>query len=587
LINTSRSAWIGPGNRDRSLLWALGVSLSAFAWLLPTRTPPWATFYSEAWAACAALVVGFWVSNLTPRDRVNFNYAVVDPTTLVLLLLASIPLLQGALGLLTYGHEAGLQSAYVTAFAITVMGARRAQSLSPWRLIEAAWSGLVIASVLSVGVALCQWLQIDAWGMLAPPTTIPGRAVANVGQPNNLSTLLCWGLVGIWWGWRRSRIRGSLAALAAAYLTIGIAVTQSRTAWPVLFAMGCAAVIGRRQLAPGRAGVAFVFLGLWFVALTLFLSSAATALLVDAPRPLSELSTSGLRPVIWKVAVLAAFDRPWTGFGWNQFLVAWVQTSPPHLPYPQLVSYAHNIVLDMLVWVGLPVALAFFACVGVWVWRQCQAARSPEQWLLLVGLGVLSVHALLELPHAYAYFLFPAAVMIGTLNELNSAPPIFRVHRVFFGIAVLCMASLLAVIVKDYREIEDHHLAQRLYDARIGTAAGPPKRPDALVLKWVPEADEQLRMSPREGMAQSQLLRWREALQRYPVVSSLYRHAQASLLNQDAVGAKWALDTICSFHPPEACNAARADWRQFTAEHSTTAPIALPKVMPAPNAPGE
>ena len=40
--------------------------------------------------------------------------------------------------------------------------------------------------------------QYPALGLMVWSTSPGGRPVANVGQPNNLSALLVWGVVGIW-----------------------------------------------------------------------------------------------------------------------------------------------------------------------------------------------------------------------------------------------------------------------------------------------------------------------------------------------------------------------------------------------------
>ena len=580
MFHTLRSVRFGPSSTDHSLYWAVGVLFAALPWLLPTRALPWATFYAEALAAATMIVACTWALAIGGRDSSRVK---VDASARAMLLLALVPVAQAASGLLIYRWEAVLPSAYLAAAAVVVIASNRAQTLAPWKLAEAVWASLVLAAFVSVGLALRQWLQLD-WGMFAAPTSSPGRATANVGQPNNLSTLLCWGLVGLWWGWRRSRLQGWVTVSAAAFLIVGIVLAQSRTAWPVLLGMGAMAALGRRHLAPGRSGLVFAGLGVWYIALTVALSDIASALLLTSPRPLSDLSDVGLRPVIWKVALHAVLDRPWSGFGWNQFLVAWVDIRPPQPT--ELVSYTHNIVLDLLVWNGLPIGVAIVVGVCVWIWRQRFALNGPEAWLLMTGLGVLAVHSLLELPHAYAYFLLPAAVMVGTLNGIGNSQPAFTVGRAALGVALACLAALLAMIVGDYRQIESQHQSQRLYEARIGTAGIPAPPPRPLVLKWVPDSDGHLRTTAREGIPRDQLLRWRDTLRRYPVMSSLYRHAVASSLNQDAQGAAWALGTLCALYSSDHCRAALAEWQDFASQHAPARIVELPSAAVPLNVPG-
>ena len=81
--------------------------------------------------------------------------------------------------------------------------------------------GLVIAGIVSTGLALGQWQQLDM-GLLAYPLPLGGRPVANIAQPNLLATLLAWSLAGSLVGrgnaarWRaRGRDRGRICSSAS------------------------------------------------------------------------------------------------------------------------------------------------------------------------------------------------------------------------------------------------------------------------------------------------------------------------------------------------------------------------------------
>ena len=84
--------------------------------------------------------------------------------------------------------------------------------------------------------------------------------------------------------------------------------------------------------------------------------------------------------------------------------------------YPALgvaVQHAHNLVLDLVLWNGVPLGLLLVGALAWWAWRQVRDAQTAQQRLLLLALGLLLLHALLELPHLYAFFLLPAAAMAG------------------------------------------------------------------------------------------------------------------------------------------------------------------------------
>ena len=168
------------------------------------------------------------------------------------ILLPGVPLLRAVAGLFAVPAESFLEALYLAAVAATVAASQQVERLSPARLSDALFSGLAIAAGVSVGLALLQWLQLSELSQLIAPPIAGGRPTANVGQPNNLSTLLASGVVALWWLHLRKHLSSRWAWPLAGWLLLGIALTQSRTGWLQVAIMAGAVVLGRRQFGGTR-----------------------------------------------------------------------------------------------------------------------------------------------------------------------------------------------------------------------------------------------------------------------------------------------------------------------------------------------
>ena len=68
---------------------------------------------------------------------------------------------------------------------------------------------------------------------------------------------------------------------------------------------------------------------------------------------------------MWMQIIHAIGERPWFGYGWNQTSVAVVESI--HFNTVKFGLIAHNIVLDLLVWNGLPLGFLIIAYFAIWL----------------------------------------------------------------------------------------------------------------------------------------------------------------------------------------------------------------------------
>jgi O-antigen ligase len=548
------------------------VIVAALPWLQPLHGEPWTAFYSEALAAAAMLAIGAWAV-LANRGRWP-----VDAVTGALLALAAVPLVQASFGLFVFVGEAWLVTLYLLGFATTVLVARRAQQVAPWRLADALWAAIAIASLLSAGLTLYQWLQQDWLGAFVHFPLVGGRAYANLGQPNNLATLLCWGLIAVWWAQVRGRVGRSAGTLAAAFLLLGVVLTRSRTGWLEVGLLAIAALHLRRRHHSGPSVLVVLALLAWFVLLAVGLDPLVQHLSGDVPAGLRDQVSAGKRPLIWQLAVAEVAQRPWFGHGWNQGVPAHMDVAERFPDLLIIIQHAHSLVLDLLVWNGIPLGLTIVVGLAWWArgqWRSCSTA---PQRLLLLALAVLLVHALLELPHAYLFFLLPAAIMMGTLGALSPSGSLLTLHRGMVGALVVALSVALAAIVHDYGRIEDDLMAARIRAAHIHNPH-PPAPAHPLVLGFLHAALERLRTEPTRELSNDELAQMRHTIVRYPSLGGLFRYAQASALRGQRDEARWALERLCWLNSRRDCAVALQDWRAIAAQGN---PEMDAVVLPAP-----
>ena len=537
--------------------WTLWAVLTAIPWLLPTHSAPWPTFYEELLSAISVVPVGVCLLLVQRRWQ-------VDVLALAILVAACIPCLQVAANLFPLPAEAPLISLYMLGFGVTVVVARHAEAVAPGRLIEALLAGLLIAALLSTGLALYQWLGGDALGDFVEPMSGRDRPVANVAQPNNLATLLVWGLIATWWAHLRKRTGATGAILCSGFLLTGITLTQSRAGALQVVLIAAVAFVCRGRLRTARQAFAFAGLVLWWLVCIVALDPLTGALSDLVARPLLNTDSPRERTMLLITVLRAIGEHPWIGYGFYQNVPAHVAVANKYAMHG-LIANSHNIVLDFAIWCGLPLGLAI--TVGLCAWYR-QAARrvfTAEQVLLLLALGTFCVHASLELPHVLAYFLVPVAVMMGTLSANLPLKRSIAVPRAAVAGALLLFTVTFVDLFAEYLRIEANLTDVRMRAAHIAGAPAP-WDPHARLLGSLQSWVTTLQVAPDRGMTPEELDQLRRFVTRYPTSLGLLRYAEASALNARPGDARWAFGVLCSVHPESECEAAAHDWLILTAK---------------------
>jgi len=549
--------------------WLLWVTVIAGAWLLPTHFIPWRAFHADLLMTLALLPAAFWIV-LRAKQPLLLNASVV-----VALLTACVPLLQFAVGMIYFVGDAWIASAYLYGFALALLIGARFQQAAPGQLINALFAAIGAAALLSTGLILYQWLGLSGLGMLAVPLQKGYRPYANLGQSNHLATLLVWGLVALWWAYLAGRARGWIAGCAAAFVMFGIVATQSRTGWLEVALLGVAAVLYRRPLGTRRYAGALAALAAFFVLLVLGWTAINHVLYLDAARTVSDEMSPGLRPAVWRLFLDALSQRPWAGWGWNQLAVAQSAVALDHPSVRYTFDSAHNLVLDLLVQNGVPLGALLTLALALWLCVKALRVNTAQSCLLLLAVGALLIHALLEFPQNYAYFLLPAGLMMGVLDVLHPARRVAQLRR-WVGVALLCVgAGLTAWIAVEYNMAERSLERVRFERAHVGPSRNS-KAPDLLMLTQLRGFLWFLRLNYSASVTPQQLDMMRKVVERYPSDGNQLAYAASAGLNGRPEAARDALARMCLMVPRLRCQDALVTWRGMAASSPELAAIAVP-----------
>lgn len=510
-------------------------------------------------------LLAFWLQYKDPHPRLPW-------LVLACLLGAGLALVQLAAGILSFHSDALLAAAYWLLLGAAVLAGRHIAGRNPVFSTELAmqpfWLAWVLAGIVSCAMALHQWLDLGYFGLFIEALPPLGRPYANMAQPNHLATLLLLALTGALFLFETGKI-GALGCCTLVLLFCqGLAMTQSRSVLVGLFLAASLLFLKRPryQLRMPAWGFAAVFAVYIAFSLAWPLVNAALLLQDDAQSAFTRSTTPGVRLVIWQSALDAIALRPWAGWGFGQIAAAQQATA---LDYPAthlFLSSAHNIALDLVLWMGIPAALVFCALLALQL-RDGRAANrgAASSWAAWTGLACITGHALVELPLLYSYFLIPAGFLLGSqaagTGGLALPGKALTLQRALLAAVALSGLIFLARLVPEYFSWEgDSRNLQ--FELQKFVVSEPAYAPEITLLDQIAAMHRAGRYRPAPGIAAGDLELLRRNAARYPGSVALLRYAYAAALNGQPQQAHHTLRLLCSLHTEALCAAARREWQQ-------------------------
>ncbi len=570
---------------------ALGLVCVFLGWNMPNHYPPYPSFHGELMTGIGMVFIalGLAVAGRAQKNRQRLqpgadSYDFTIPrSAAVWALLALVPLLQFFFGGLTFRADLGFGMVYglgvATAICLGNLWARRQGR----DVVLAQFLGTIVAgAVVANGFGLAQWFRLPASGWWAMEL-IGDRPYGNLAQSNHFGLLMTMGTIAAAAMFEMRVIRSiPVFGLLAAFLGGGILMSQSRAA-ALAFLLAVVCWLLTRKRTPTRLRVAPVLaaLAVWLVLLWQ-LDAIQEALLLNEHALRNRLE-GGVRPAMWLHFWTAILAHPWLGYGFNQGVAALAEVATQLPPTAtRSTVYAHNFVLDLAVWAGLPLAAIATGALALWLagWlKKCGDVALQQHRHIVFALWLaLVVQSLLEYPYAYAYFLLPAALLAGAITPI----PIATGGRHAFGIVGsakrwTCLLSgaasaLLVVIAWDYIRLEEDFRHARF--ARANYVDRPHhafvERP--LLLDVLSTTNRTALRELEPGMSPSEIDEMRTVARRVQNPAVQVDYAKALALNGRMSEAQHELDILRSLYGAEPFAAMESEWRAWLTDNASRLP---------------
>ncbi|MGQ1270369.1 Wzy polymerase domain-containing protein [Acinetobacter baumannii] len=427
----------------------LAAILLGFAWLSPFHYNPWVMFSSEmsTFAAGLSVLAALFYQNIKiPRAQI-----LLLPFTL-------IPIVQWGCGLVFDLSTALLSTLYLLGFWFMVLAGynlsldqkKRDQIFSGFSLL------VIITSLLTSLIAIFQWLNIESH-LIYTLHLIGNRPYGNFGQPNNMATFLIIGLLGCLYLYEKNKVTLWLLLPSALIILFTIALSQSRTSWivfPFLLIYWIVKQFGKQKRFRFVQGLLwclafFLIAGLILPYITQFIEFSTNTEVTETSSFVARAGSGHERIGMWIQILHAIAQQPWLGYGWSQTSVAVVdsiQYGTVHVWF----NSAHNVLLDIIIWNGIPIGIviiAYFTCWFLWLNQQ---AKETISIIAIMMVCTVLIHAMLEFPQRYAYFLLTCGFLLGIIQAqtpvLKGIVLSKQVLRLIWGINLI----LLLAIWRDY-----------------------------------------------------------------------------------------------------------------------------------------
>ena len=498
-----------------SALWGtLAALLIAIAWLLPNHSFPWTTFHSDAWifvvlGGLGALALARSLHKVSLYASNIFSFFAV-----------LIPLVQFFFDQLPLMGLAVIAALYTLGFVLAQIAGQQWQEWQPMLFGNIFFGAVGIACIASVGIQIYQWAGLaresgmtDIWILGFDGS----RPFANLGQPNQLSTLLLWGLLACVWGLLINRLNVVVVISLSGFITLGLVLAQSRAALIglVIFLLSC---FFWRPFKKNPVLKYFaVAVGVFYSVYSLLIPGLSHFLLLEADSSMKGRFQSELRPAAWKMFFDAVGEHPWLGFGWNQVMPAHLLVGHRHPDVGNLFGNTHNLFLDFFVWSGIPLGVLLSVGLIIWMISAARKVVNAEDAVYFMSITVVLVHAMFEFPLHYAYFLIPTGFFVGLLNTNLNIFPINFSNKA--STSIVCTGYvfgilLLLIVMRDYFLVETSTEIVRFEKSHVKTKE-PAKSPDVLLL-------DQLREQIHFFIDEPQINSQRIDLQRAEVVTTTF-----------------------------------------------------------------
>lgn len=524
---------------SRACFFSLLIFMSA--WLLNDHYRPWMSFHSEMlafaglWGLFASILWGLRGNVLLPLLIIKIAFVV------------GLPWLQYVTGISFFAGDALLSSLYLSALLTAIFVGYTFGSAGA-AYLEHGLVGLMhclwIAALVSAAIGLAQWLNVQGvLGVYVIQTDLGDRAMGNLGQPNQLATLLLMGMTAFCYVFERQIIGRLAFVLGIGFMSWVLILTQSRAGMLSVLVIASFFLWKKRSIKSRLPSKAVVWWAFCFFLGTFALPYLSEFLQLGDVRSIHAAEPINQRWRMWQQVVYAVAQSPWVGYGWNQTPTAHAVGA---VAFPGEVTYtnAHNFVMDILAWSGLPLGLLLTGIITYWFLTRIRTSIHLNAVHAMACLLPIAVHSMLEYPFSYAYFLITAGFMVGVVEAVEVRRKILKLSIrwvwAFFSFW-FCVGSYLTY---EYFLIESDFRVVRFHNLSIGHMPEAYEESNVWMMSHMAAMLKAARQVVEPGMSKADLENLRQVSERFAYGSVRFRYALALALNGDPLEASHQMSII-------------------------------------------
>lgn len=543
---------------------ALCLSMS---WLIPVHQIPWMSFHSDALTALILLLPA-WLILL--KTDINFKLdALCLAVTLCIINIWS----QYLFGKIASFGVAWIYSLYFIGFLLAILTGRAWQKHTPNQCSDFIFLSVLLGGLLSVGIQLCQLLDVGFTGSFVLPSN-SSRYFANLGQPNQLGSLLILSILACAWFHIKNSINGAVLMALAIILTFGLAMTGSRTGWLNMTILACGLFFykdkttARKLFSSSIWLLAFYYSSVYFQP-WLFIKKLLGHAVDDVGVRATLVDDARLD--IWKGLITSHHDYFFSGYGWGQIAHSQTFYINQQLDMGNMIIQSHNIFLDIILWTGVPFSLILFGLFFFWTFKLIYKLDDIRVLLMIFSLLVLFIHSMLEFPLHYAYFLLPAGLMAGVVSQSTNAIAI-KIPKFIIALLIVLSTTAYSVTIKDYIIIEEGFLGLRFKQNNI---QGVDEFPADSVMALTHLRDYIIftTSDPTLNHSNADISLGREVVASFPSALSIYNLAAILAFSGNSQEAEFWLDRICKINNRSQCELIKSYWSNLIKQNPSIAHV--------------
>ncbi len=551
-----------PSNIARYLSFAVLCLALTIPFAVVNHTYPIPTFYAEFSAFGLYLALGALVALIVfmSEPRVPFAMPVVALVPLVFALLLAaqtvvLPVTQPSMNWLGVGY---LVAAFIT--VNTGYGFVRAGLAE--KALQWGAAALLVGGLFSVFCQVVQLFHMEAKFspfVVAYNVTVGRRPFGNMAQANHLATYISFAMAAALFLVQARKLPVIAWVVLSAIFSAGLGLTVSRGPWlqigvimlggfwmayslgrfrgaDVAAPVSEAKPVARAGFLKNRAWILPVAMIVVFFAVNLAVRWANVRFQLDlgqsAAARMKDANQIAPRLALWKYGWTMFLTHPLLGVGWGEFPVHQFEFVRV-LGGVEIANNSHDIFIDLLAKSGVLGLAIVLLGLASWLLRVVRAPKTPARIFGLTLLGVLTMHALVEYPQQYMFYLMPAMLIFGLLETR----PLRWVSRpLALGVYVVLVALGLISL---FPVLRDYNRAEVLY---YGTHPAEEYRadPSSLFRAWGEYGAATLVPMTTQSLSEK-LAMHQQALALLPGETVLRRYAVLQAMSGDTAS---ALDTM-------------------------------------------